>query len=222
MPAWRPASIPGSLITMLLTISVFLIKRPLRRAPRSRGQRDKLRVGCVGAGSFARSVIFPHLRSSAGLILESIATRSGAAAESARKGFGFRIAESPSELLANPNVDAAFILTRHDSHAAYVKSALEQGKAVFVEKPLAVDRDQLEMVRVAYARALAGNRTAFLMVGFNRRFSPLTERLIKFFAGRREPMLVHVRCNGGFVPRTSWIQDPGERWTHCWRAVPFY
>jgi predicted dehydrogenase/threonine dehydrogenase-like Zn-dependent dehydrogenase len=170
----------------------------------------KLRVGCVGAGSFARGVIFPHLRSSAGLIFESIATRSGAAAESARKGFGFRIAESPSELLANPNVDAAFILTRHDSHAAYVKSGLERGKAVFVEKPLAVDRDQLEMVRVAYARALAGNRTAFLMVGFNRRFSPLTERLIKFFAGRREPMLVHVRCNGGFVPRTSWIQDPGN------------
>jgi predicted dehydrogenase/threonine dehydrogenase-like Zn-dependent dehydrogenase len=170
----------------------------------------KLRIGCVGAGGFARSVIFPHLRSSTGLILESVATRSGAAAESARKGFGFKIAESPSELLNNPNVDAAFILTRHDSHAAYVKSALEQGKAVFVEKPLAVDREQLEMVRMAYAKGLAGSRAPFLMVGFNRRFSPLTERLIEFFAHRREPILVHVRCNGGFVPQTSWIQSPGN------------
>jgi predicted dehydrogenase/threonine dehydrogenase-like Zn-dependent dehydrogenase len=180
---------------------------PLSPQPRPAG---KLRVGCVGAGGFARSVIFPHLRASAGLILESVATSSGAAAESARKGFGFRIAQSPSELLSSCNVDAAFILTRHDSHAAYVKSALEQGKAVFVEKPLAVDREQLEMVRSAYAKALAENRSPFLMVGFNRRFSPFTERMMKFFARRSDPMLVHVRCNGGFIPRTSWIQDPGN------------
>jgi polar amino acid transport system substrate-binding protein len=180
---------------------------PLSPQPRPAG---KLRVGCVGAGGFARSVIFPHLRSSAGLILESVATSSGAAAESARKGFGFRIAQSPSELLSSRNVDAAFILTRHDSHAAYVKSALEQGKAVFVEKPLAVDREQLEMVRSAYAKALAENRSPFLMVGFNRRFSPFTEKTTKFFARRSDPMLVHVRCNGGFIPRTSWIQDPGN------------
>jgi polar amino acid transport system substrate-binding protein len=180
---------------------------PLSPQPRPAG---KLRVGCVGAGGFARSVIFPHLRASAGLILESVATSSGAAAESARKGFGFRIAQSPSELLSSRNVDAAFILTRHDSHAAYVKSALEQGKAVFVEKPLAVDREQLEMVRSAYAKALAENRSPFLMVGFNRRFSPFTEKTTKFFARRSDPMLVHVRCNGGFIPRTSWIQDPGN------------
>jgi predicted dehydrogenase/threonine dehydrogenase-like Zn-dependent dehydrogenase len=181
-------------------------------APRSAQPRPvgKLRVGCIGAGGFARGVIFPQLRSSAGLTLESVATSSGAAAESARKGFCFSIAESPTELLSNPNVDAAFILTRHDSHAAYVKSALEQGKAVFVEKPLAVDREQLEMVRMAYAKALAENRSPFLMVGFNRRFSPFTERMMKFFARRSDPMLVHVRCNAGYVPRTSWIQEAGN------------
>jgi predicted dehydrogenase len=66
----------------------------------------------------------------------------------------------------------------------------------------------LEMVQMAYARALAENRSPFLMVGFNRRFSPLTERLKDFFAGRTEPMLVHIRCNAGFIPRDSWIQDP--------------
>jgi predicted dehydrogenase/threonine dehydrogenase-like Zn-dependent dehydrogenase len=168
----------------------------------------KLRVGCVGAGGFARSVIFPYLRSSAGLILESVASSSGATAESVRIGFGFNIAESPSALLCNPNVDAAFILTRHDSHAAYAKSALDQGKAVFVEKPLAVNREQLETVRTAYTKRLAENGSPFLMVGFNRRFSPVTEKLMNFFARRSDPMLVHVRCNGGFVPRTSWIQDP--------------
>jgi predicted dehydrogenase/NADPH:quinone reductase-like Zn-dependent oxidoreductase len=176
-------------------------------APQPR-PKDKLRVGCIGAGGFARGIIFPHLRSSAGLMLESVATSTGAAAASARTGFGFTICESPSELLANPDLEAVFILTRHDSHAAYVKSALEQGKCVFVEKPLAVTRVQLEMVRTAYAHRLAASQSPFLMVGFNRRFSTLTERLKNFFAGRNEAMLVHIRCNAGFIPRSSWIQEP--------------
>jgi predicted dehydrogenase/threonine dehydrogenase-like Zn-dependent dehydrogenase len=181
-------------------------------APRSAQPRPsgKLRVGCIGAGSFAGGVIFPHLRSSANLILESVAASSGSAAESARKGFAFSHAESPSQLLSNPNVDAIFILTRHDSHAAYVQSALERGKSVFVEKPLAVDREQLQMVRTAYLEQLSAGRAPFLMVGYNRRFSPFTERLTNFFARRTEPMMVHIRCNGGFIPTTSWIQAPGN------------
>jgi polar amino acid transport system substrate-binding protein len=169
---------------------------------------EKLRVGCIGAGGFARGIIFPHLRSAAGIQLESVATSTGAAAASARSGFGFALAESPSELLDNPNLDAIFILTRHNSHAAYVKSALDRGKPVFVEKPLAIHREQLEMVRTAYGTALAEGRSPFVMVGFNRRFSPLTEKLKNFFGGRTEPMLIHIRCNAGFIPRSSWVQDP--------------
>jgi predicted dehydrogenase/threonine dehydrogenase-like Zn-dependent dehydrogenase len=170
--------------------------------------KDKLRVGCIGAGGFARGIIFPHLSSAAGVLLGSVATSTGGAAESARTGFGFAAAESPSALLGNPNLDAVFILTRHNSHATYVKRALEQGKCVFVEKPLAINREQLEMVQSAYAQALAENKSPFLMVGFNRRFSPLTEELKHFFTGRTEPMLVHIRCNAGFIPRSSWVQDP--------------
>jgi predicted dehydrogenase/threonine dehydrogenase-like Zn-dependent dehydrogenase len=170
--------------------------------------KETLRIGCIGAGSFARGIIFPHLRSSAGVKLESVATSTGAAAVSARTGFGFAIAESPSELLENPNLDAVFILTRHDSHAVHVKSALQRGKKVFVEKPLAVNREQLEMVRTVYAQGLAESRSPFLMVGFNRRFAPLTEKLVNFFAGRVEPMLAHIRCNAGFIPRDNWIQEP--------------
>jgi predicted dehydrogenase/threonine dehydrogenase-like Zn-dependent dehydrogenase len=176
-------------------------------APQPRS-KDKLRIGCIGAGGFARGIVFPHLRSAAEVQLESVATSTGAAAASARTGFGFALAESPSELLDNPNLDAVFILTRHDSHAAFVKSALDRGKPVFVEKPLAVSREQLEMVRTAYAKALVEGRSPFLMVGFNRRFAPLTEKLKNFFGRRTEPMLVHIRCNAGFIPRTSWVQDP--------------
>jgi predicted dehydrogenase len=180
-------------------------KPPITVQPRP---KDKLRVGCIGAGGFARGVIFPHLRSSAGVILESVAARTGAAAESARAGFGFTFTASPSELIASPNLDAIFILTRHNSHAEYVKNGLGQAKYVFVEKPLAINRQQLETVRTAYANCLADNGSSFLMVGFNRRFSPLTEKLRDFFSHRTEPMVVHIRCNAGFVPGSSWIQDP--------------
>jgi predicted dehydrogenase len=169
--------------------------------------QDKVRVGCIGAGGFARGVIFPLLRASAVVGLESVATSTGAAAESAKSGFGFVAAETPSALIANPDLDAVFILTRHNSHSEFVIRALEQGKQVFVEKPLAINREQLETVHAAYANALREGRAPFVMVGFNRRFSPLTEKLKSFFAGRLEPMLVHVRCNAGYIPRTSWIQD---------------
>ncbi len=179
-----------------------LLERAVQPRP-----KDKLRVGCIGAGGFARGVILPYLRSSAGLVMQSVASSTGAAAVSARTGFGFAVAESPFELLANPNLDAVFILTRHNSHAGFVVSALGRGKAVFVEKPLAVNREQLEAVRTAYAQALSEGRSPFLMVGFNRRFAPLTEKLKQFFAGRTEPMLVHVRCNAGFLPKSSWIHD---------------
>jgi predicted dehydrogenase len=170
--------------------------------------REKLRLGCIGAGGFASGIIFPFLRPSPVVVMQSVASSAGAAAESARTRFGFQIAESPSDLIVNPEVDAVFVLTRHDSHAGYVIAALEQNKCVFVEKPLAIHREQLETVRSAYAKALAAGRSPFLMVGFNRRFSPLTERLQTFFAGRSEAMLLHIRCNAGFISRESWVQQP--------------
>ena len=89
----RPASIPGFSIIMLRPIFAFLTSGTARHAQRSPRPAGKLRVGCIGAGGFARSVFFPYLRSSAELILESVATSSGATAESARKLFDFRIAE---------------------------------------------------------------------------------------------------------------------------------
>jgi polar amino acid transport system substrate-binding protein len=170
--------------------------------------KDTLRVGCIGTGGFARGMILPHLRSCDGLVLESVASTTGAAAESARTGFGFTMAEPPSEVMANPNVDAVFVLTRHDSHAGYVASALQQKKSVFVEKPLAINREQLERVEAAYAERLSNHAAPFLMVGFNRRFAPFTEKVKNFFADRGEPMLVHIRCNAGFIPASSWVQDP--------------
>src|SRR6266481_2617437 len=119
---------------------------------------DEVRVGCIGAGSFASSVIFPTLQSIKGVRLQSVGTISGTGASSARRAFKFQTAEQPSELLNNPNVDTVFILTRHDTHVSYAAQALHAGKPVFIEKPLAIDREQLAQLQEVYAARLQAGR----------------------------------------------------------------
>lgn len=172
----------------------------------ARETRDSVRVGCIGAGNFARGTIFPNLRKMHGVVMEAVATASGIAAESSRRSDGFHRACSPVELLAHDSIDAAFVLSRHDSHARYVLEALRQGKPVFVEKPLCVVREELDSIRSQYLQQCARNRAPFLMVGFNRRFAPQTEKLREFFVGRREPMLIHIRINAGYIPLDHWAQ----------------
>ncbi len=172
---------------------------------------EEVRVGCIGAGSFASSVILPNLQSIKGVRLQSVGTASGAGAASAQRAFKFQTAEQPSELLNDPNVDAVFILTRHDTHATLTTQTLHAGRPVFVEKPLAVDREQLAQLQEAHAAQLQAGRAPFVMVGFNRRFAPFTEKIRQFFAGRREPMMIHVRVNAGFIPHDHWIHAQGGR-----------
>jgi polar amino acid transport system substrate-binding protein len=143
--------------------------------------------------------------------LQSVATISGAGAASAQRAFKFQTAEQPSELLSDPNVDSVFILTRHGTHATETAQALRAGKPVFVEKPLAIDREQLDQLQQVYAGQLLTGRAPFVMVGFNRRFAPFTEKIRQFFAGRREPMVIHARVNAGYIPHDHWIYTQGGR-----------
>ncbi len=173
----------------------------------------QLRVGCIGAGSFARNIIFPRLQKNQGVTLGSVATASGVAAESARKSFGFANAQTPAQLLQAPDLDAVFIASHHSSHAGYVVDSLANNKQVFVEKPLAISREELDAIQNTYETQRQQGRSPFVMVGFNRRFAPLTKQLRDFFAGRREPMVVHARINAGYIAPQSWIQhaDQGGR-----------
>src|SRR5207302_8536782 len=123
--------------------------------------------------------------------LESVATSSGVAAESARRSFGFALAQTPDQLLANKDVNAIFITSRPDGHADLVVRALANEKAVFVEKPLATNRQQLAEIQRAYHEQQ--DRAPFVMVGFNRPFAPATEEIRQFFVGHHEPMMVQIR-----------------------------
>jgi predicted dehydrogenase/threonine dehydrogenase-like Zn-dependent dehydrogenase len=170
----------------------------------------ELKVSMIGAGNFARSVMIPALRKARGVTLHSVATASGVASESARQLFGFTRAVQPGELLQDKDADAIFVLSRNDSHAQYVVAALAHHKPVMVEKPLALSREQLEEIRCAYQAEQEKKSAPFLMVGYNRRFAPFTEKLQHFFAGRQEPVVAHIRVNAGYIPRDHWVQKTGE------------
>jgi predicted dehydrogenase len=164
-----------------------------------------LGVGVIGAGSFTRRVLLPAL---GGAKLVAIASESGLSAADAASRFGFaRAASSAEEILADESIGAVVIATRHSTHAALAAAALRAGKAVFVEKPLALNEEELLDVEDALRSALP--RGGLLMVGFNRRFAPLAERLRTELAGLPERVL-HARVNAGPLDHDHWLNDPAE------------
>jgi predicted dehydrogenase len=161
------------------------------------------RVAMIGAGNFATRVILPALVGTERVALAGIATASGATARQVAERFGFTYATSDTEaLLADPEVDAVIVATRHDSHAGLAARALRAGKATFCEKPLATTWEGLEDVAAAYAE-----HPAPLLVGFNRRFSPLTEELRRALPPG-VPRAIVCRVNAGPMPRDHWMRDP--------------
>jgi hypothetical protein len=133
---------------------------------RQRPVSSGVKVGCIGAGGFARNIIFPALRNRKGVILHSVATASGVGAQSACKSFEFSKAQTVSDLLQDNEINGVFILSRHDSHSRYVIAALTNHKPVFVEKPLAVTRHQLEEIRCAYEAAKGQDTAPFILRSF--------------------------------------------------------
>ena len=166
----------------------------------------QLTVGFIGAGNFAQGYLIPALKSLKGVQLRGVATARGINAHSVAKKFGFSFCTSDhAEILEDPEICCIFIATRHDLHADLVVKALQHNKHVFVEKPLALSEEELTAVIAAY-RTSPGE----LMVGFNRRFSPLIHEVKQFLGSLRTPLTIHYRINAGFSPKTHWAQDPIE------------
>lgn len=179
--------------------------RPGREGAR-RAVPGKVRIGLLGGGLFARGTLLPALKGVQGLELAGIATASGVSGRHVGQKYGFGFCATTEEsVLDNPDIDLVMILTRHGSHARLASRALRAGKHVFVEKPLALDEEQLQELIDAY-----GEGRAQLMVGFNRRFAPTTRAALHHLATVTEPLVVTVRANTGTLPRESWVNDPGE------------
>lgn len=166
-------------------------------------------LALLGAGSFAQSMLLPHLKNLPGVRLRTVVTPTGITARSVAEKAGFELcASDPQSALDDPEVDLVLIASRHDSHAALAAQALRAGKAVFVEKPLALSHLELDDLVAGYDAAETHGAAPFLMVGFNRRFAPLTIQLKEFFRPVAEPLLMHYRINAGYLPPDHWTHDP--------------
>ena len=167
-----------------------------RRKPCAR----RVGIGLIGAGNFARGVLLPVLRRSAKSRLVGIATATGISARNTGEQFGFAYSTTDVEKILNDReTHCVVIATRHDTHARLASDALRQGKAVFVEKPLAINEEELREV-VAAARQSSG----LLMVGYNRRFAPIAKEIKAHFENRSGPMTILYRVNAGQLPPEHW------------------
>ncbi len=171
-------------------------------------KRDNaVRLGVLGAGLFANATLLPALKKVSGVELVGIASAGGLHAQHSGKKFGFRYAcSNDAQILNDPDINTVLILTRHDTHADLAVKALEAGKHVFVEKPLAVDSGQLSVV----SEALFTHHSSLITVGFNRRFAPLAQKLQAALSNRNEPLYAHYRVNAGYIPLNHWTHDPAQ------------
>jgi len=181
------------------------VVRRVPLGPQVRKSEKSIVLGVIGAGGYVPAMLLPHFKTE-GVEFRSIATASGISAHDVGKRFGFAYAVSTAEeVLDEPTVNLVVIGTRHDTHAALARAALEYDKHVFVEKPLALNDDQLESVL-----EVAESSTCKLMVGFNRRFSPLAQRAKEFFHSRDTPLSILYRVNAGRIPKEHWTQNADE------------
>jgi predicted dehydrogenase/threonine dehydrogenase-like Zn-dependent dehydrogenase len=164
-----------------------------------------LGVALVGPGSFAVQMHLPNLASLANeATLRAVVGRTAHSAREVARQWGAAFASTDLEdIVGDDQIDVALICTRHDLHAGQASRALEAGKAVFLEKPAAIDREGLERL----ASAVEGSSSPFVL-GLNRRFAPDLVGLRDLMADRRGPLLVDYRVNAGKLPPGHWALGP--------------
>jgi len=160
-------------------------------------------IGLLGVGNFAKMVLLPAIKKTKAR-LKFIASSGGVSGAYAGRKFGFEFVTSDyNKVLEDEEINTIFIATRHSSHASLVIEALKRGKNVYVEKPLALNVDELKDIISAYK-----DSDRVLMVGFNRRFSPFIRRLKEVISSRKDPLCINIMVNAGMIPFDNWVYDP--------------
>lgn len=183
------------------TAKPLISKVPIGLPNRKKAEAS-IRVGLVGAGEFARSVLLPTMRALPDIAFHGVVTASGLSAANVAKQFGFQYCTANIEdLLADKDINCIVIATRHNLHAQQIEAALQAGKNVFVEKPLAIKEE--ELAAIVRVQRESSQR---LMVGFNRRFAPLVLKMHDFLSARQRPIVATYRVNAGHLPQSHWTQ----------------
>jgi len=178
--------------------AVSVVPPPGVHAPRA------LSVSLIGAGNFAAAHLLPAIKAVAGVELAHVVATRGLRADTVRRRSKFRAASTdPGTVWSDEGTTVAIIATRHDTHARFTIDALSAGKAVFVEKPLALTEEELD--RVSETARRTGGR---FMVGFNRRFAPAVGWALERIGDDRADLRMHFRIAAGPLPADHWLLDP--------------
>jgi len=162
-------------------------------------ESNKVNLGLIGAGNFTKSVILPSIDKLDGYELVGLCTATGVSAEGTGKKYNFKYTTTDSsEIFKNREINSVAITTQHHHHASLVKKALESKKHCFVEKPLCIYEEELEAINELYSGE------SIVQVGFNRRFSPMIQKMKEHLTGE---IAVNYRINAGVIPKDVWIQD---------------
>lgn len=183
-----------------------------------KSEKDRIKVALIGAGAFAMITHLPNLEKLKNVFsLHVVCAKTGIDAKKAAKKYGASYcATDYREVLKDPEVDAVLITTRHDLHAKMALEALKAGKDVFVEKPLAVTKEELEEIKDFFRKNSqiqdgdSSSATPLLTVGFNRRFSPFALRIKELTQNRRNPLIMNYRVNAGYLPADHWTQQTSQ------------
>ena len=160
----------------------------------------KLNISFIGAGSYAQGNLLPNIPERLDVARVGVLTNTGTTSKRVAEKFKFQFCASEVKDVLEDNTNTVFVATRHDSHGTFVLKSLKANKNVFVEKPLCLLEPELDEIIEAQAEAQKA-----VMVGFNRRFSPLTVKLKKAIGDN--PMTMIYRINAGAIPKDTWIQD---------------
>jgi len=181
------------------------IKRSIPNPQAFAAGKGQIRIAIIGAGGFAKGMHLPNLQSlSEDYHIQAIVSRTGHNASSTAKQFKANYASTDYEQVLNDKeVDAVLITTRHNLHAEMTLQALKAGKHVLVEKPLAINQDELQKIVAFYEKS--GSKAPVLLTGFNRRFSPYARRIQELSKSRSNPMILNYRMNAAYIPLDYWV-----------------
>ncbi|GJL65034.1 MAG: oxidoreductase [Nitrospirales bacterium] len=192
------------LVTLKYSNQVDISKTKVELSKSTSIENSTVRVGLIGASSFAQGVHIPNLIAlSKQFSLVALSNRTSSTAKAVAKQIEAAYCTTNyKELLADENIDLLIASTRHDTHGQIVLDSIRAGKHVFMEKPLTTNPSDIKAIR----ESLAAPNASRLFVGYNRRFSPAIAEVRKHTAGRKTPVIVNYRMNAGYIPNDSWIQ----------------
>ena len=169
----------------------------------------KVCLAIAGAGNFVKNLHLPNLEKLSDLYqLRAVMSRTGHNAQSTAKQFSADYATTDyAEVLGDADIDAVLIGTPHNVHSEMVLAALQAGKHVLVEKPLAQSQSELDAISAFYEER-SETETPLLLTGFNRRFSPHARKIERILAKRTNPAILNYRMNAGHIPINHWVHGP--------------